>query len=33
MGVKARKCVEEKYDQQELFRQLAEHRNNQIVGE
>jgi len=32
MGVKARKCVEEKYDQQELFRQLAEHRNNQIVG-
>ena len=31
MGVKARKCVEEKYDQQELFRQLAEHRNSQIV--
>ena len=32
MGVKARKCVEEKYDQKELFKQLAEHRNNQIVG-
>ena len=27
MGFKARKCVEEKYDQQELFRRLANHRN------
>ena len=30
MGAKARKCVEEKYDQNELFRQLAEHRNQLI---
>lgn len=33
MGVKARKCVEEKYDQQELFRRLAEHRNELILGD
>lgn len=30
MGMTARKCVEEKYDQQELFRRLAEHRNQLI---
>lgn len=30
MGAKARKCVEEKYDRQELFRRLAEHRNQLI---
>ena len=30
MGAKARKCVEVKYDQQELFRRLAEHRNSCI---
>ena len=30
MGITARKNVEEKYDQQELFRRLAEHRNQLI---
>ena len=30
MGMTARKCVEEKYDQQELFRRLAEHRDQLI---
>lgn len=30
MGVIARKTVEEKYEQRELFRQLAEHRNQLI---
>ena len=30
MGVTARKTVEEKYDQRELFRQLADHRNQLI---
>ena len=32
MGIVARKNVEEKYDQQELFRRLAEHRN-QLIAE
>lgn len=32
MGHEARKQVEEKYNQKELFKRLAEHRNNQIVG-
>lgn len=31
MGIRARKDVEEKYEQQELFRQLAEHRNELIA--
>ena len=31
MGVTARKVVEEQYEQKELFRQLAEHRNQLIV--
>lgn len=31
MGIAARKNVEEKYDQQELFRRLAEHRNQLIT--
>ena len=32
MGIIARKNVEEKYDQQELFKRLAEHRN-QLIAE
>lgn len=31
MSVKARKCVVEKYDQQELFKRLAEHRNQLVA--
>lgn len=31
MGVNARKTVEEKYEQKELFRRLAEHRNQLIA--
>ena len=30
MGKEARKQVEEKYEQQELFRRLAAHRNEMI---
>lgn len=31
MGIEARKQVEEKYEQKELFRRMAEHRNRLIV--
>ena len=33
MGIDARKCVENKYDQRELFKRLAEHRDRLITGE